>query len=693
MKRVIILQIVLFASVAAAATDPNLVGWWKFDEGTGTIVYDSAGGNNGTLVNGPVWTAGQIDDALSFDGSDDYVAISSFSISTNNGAIGLWFETSADFTANYGSQGYLISKDSQFFGYLTVAGNGTVPYWIVGETNLQNDYFVSIEGVVPVGVWNHIAVSFYNKTAKTYLNGVLIQTVPVTSSSLTLTRIGGRTQEFFNGTIDDVRIYNRALSAEEIWQLYAGEEVNEPTLAGLEITGPNEVAEESTAAYKAIAHYDNGATKDVTTLAEWRAEPNIVAAIDAGQLITGQALYPKQKIKVYAEYTEEQTTVDAEKQVSVLAICPQGNALMFDGVNDYVNVPNNEGLNITGDITISAWVFFAKGGNGYDGSEQAIITKCAANGRYNNPFDFRTSTSPQPALTLIRADGSGHEYVFSTQPISINQWHHVLVRVENKVPDFYVDGIVTGKTLASFTKTPTGNTKPLLIGRRDDGLYLGGLIDDVRIYNRALSAEEIGTVMYGKPTGSDPNLVAYWNFDEGAGQTAADASGHGNNGTLGSSNGIDTADPCWVESDVPWQCTTEQVMLRNLLGATDDKEAANQLIADAKAKERASIQLITDLQKQMNGKERMNAIKAKAQISVAIVQEETASRQIDATIKRLEEALRLLDYEVDSNSGPTLFPPWQPWPHPLPGVNNKKNTQNQPLPYGAKPTTISLRLR
>jgi hypothetical protein len=112
-------------------------------------------------------------------------------------------------------------------------------------------------------------------------------------------------------------------------------------------------------------------------------------------------------------------------------------------------------------------------------------------GGYNNPFDFRTNLTVVPQLMLIRADASGHEIVDSTQPISIRQWHHVLVRVENKVPDFYVDGVVTGKTPTSFTKTPTGNNYPLLIGKRDDGHYFDGVIDDVRIYNRALSADEI----------------------------------------------------------------------------------------------------------------------------------------------------------------------------------------------------------
>ena len=198
----------------------NLISWWKFDEGSGTTAYDSEGSNNGTLVNGPIWTTGQIDGALSFDGSDDYVALSSFTVSTNNGTIALWFKTSADFSANYGGQGNLISQNSKYYSYLAVLGNGTVPYGIYGETNTNSDYFVSMAGAAPVGVWNHIAVSFYNKTAKTYLNSVLIQTSPVADSALTLDRIGGRTTEFFNGKIDDVRFYDTALSAEDIEQLY-----------------------------------------------------------------------------------------------------------------------------------------------------------------------------------------------------------------------------------------------------------------------------------------------------------------------------------------------------------------------------------------------------------------------------------------------------------------------------------------
>ena len=167
-----------------------------------------------------------------------------------------------------------------------------------------------------------------------------------------------------------------------------------------------------------------------------------------------------------------------------------GSALSFDGSGDFVSVPHDASLNITGDITISAWVYVTIGG-----SYQAIVTKCVRGGPRDNPFDFRTNTSAEPQLAFVRADALRHERVYSRTRISLGEWHHVVVRVENKVPDFYIDGVDAGKWAdTTFTKTPTGNIRPLLIGARDDGLYFNGKIDEVAIYDRALSAEEIRQV-------------------------------------------------------------------------------------------------------------------------------------------------------------------------------------------------------
>jgi hypothetical protein len=213
MKKMIFIALVVAALTAVAHAD--LFSHWTFDEGAGTIAHDSAGSNHGMLFNDPAWTTGKIGGALSFDGTDDFVLLPTFSVSTNDGTIALWFKTSGDFSGNYGHQGYLISGSAAFWSYLTLEGGGNHPYRISGETDTQDDYFVATAANF-AGQWNHVAVSFHDKTAKTYLNGGLIDTRSVTDSFLTLDRIGGLSSEFYNGKIDDVRIYDNALSQSEI---------------------------------------------------------------------------------------------------------------------------------------------------------------------------------------------------------------------------------------------------------------------------------------------------------------------------------------------------------------------------------------------------------------------------------------------------------------------------------------------
>lgn len=161
--------------------------------------------------------------------------------------------------------------------------------------------------------------------------------------------------------------------------------------------------------------------------------------------------------------------------------------LSFDGSGDHVSIAHQTNLNITGDITISAWVNLRR-----ESYQHAIVTKCEGNGTQNSPFDFRTWLCVNPCPVFSRADASGREEALCLGVIPVEQWNHVLVRVKNKVPDFYINGAIKGKYGDTiFTKTPTGNTSRVLIGMREDGLPLDGLMDDVRIYNRALTAGEI----------------------------------------------------------------------------------------------------------------------------------------------------------------------------------------------------------
>jgi prepilin-type N-terminal cleavage/methylation domain-containing protein len=201
----------------------GLVGYWSFDEGTGTIAYDLSGyGNNGTLVNGTTWVDGKIGKALSFDGSDDYLVADNIKVNTTQGA-----QNTVIFWMNWSGQntvmpfGWNTSYDlflySNAFGFNTGCSNIE---GFSGTSFLQNS-------------WHNVAAVFYNGTpsfpnVKLYIDGdgksVTHQFGTICSGTVTnrifVSGWGVNSGYKFNGLIDEVRVYNRALSDSEIKALY-----------------------------------------------------------------------------------------------------------------------------------------------------------------------------------------------------------------------------------------------------------------------------------------------------------------------------------------------------------------------------------------------------------------------------------------------------------------------------------------
>jgi len=201
-----------------------LVGYWKFDEGSGTTANDSSGyGNNGTLYNGPTWTSGEVGGALSFDGVDDYMdcGVADWFNSLLNVTISLWVKPGstqlqyADILSAHG-WGYMVEQAGTtnnlfYFSYW----NGSV--W--QGNNIQTQ--------LTAGVWQHFVVQKDGTTIRHFVNGVKtaegsVSGNPVYSfgTKLMISRWSGSGGRYFNGLIDEVRIYNRALSAAEIKALY-----------------------------------------------------------------------------------------------------------------------------------------------------------------------------------------------------------------------------------------------------------------------------------------------------------------------------------------------------------------------------------------------------------------------------------------------------------------------------------------
>ena len=203
-------------------SDPSLVGYWPFDEGSGTTAYDYSGNNNnGTLVNGPTWTTGKVGGALSFDGVDDYVNLGPKPVLDfqNNFTVCTWFKTS-------GTYGVLINNEGRYefapygnYGVMVYAVANTNPGW--NWTSSSHHY---------LNIFQHYCF-VYSASAliKTYINGTNDYSfqgsgnIGDVDSGENDIRIGGRQYNnsfHFNGIIDEVRIYNRALSDSEIKAIY-----------------------------------------------------------------------------------------------------------------------------------------------------------------------------------------------------------------------------------------------------------------------------------------------------------------------------------------------------------------------------------------------------------------------------------------------------------------------------------------
>lgn len=208
----------------------NLVGWWKFDESSGSTAQDSSNQNNtGTLTNmtGSEWTTGKLNNALHFDGANDYVSVpddpSIGSGVTEGITVSMWMKSDVTINTTAGTYRALEKGDCYFLlqGNGSNTGVGSMNFLIKISNNL---YFAEIGSNLIADTWYHVVGTFDGSNVRVYLDGVLIDTSPAVGSmdddGLGL-RIGSDDSgKEFDGQIDDVRIYNRPLSNMEVLVLY-----------------------------------------------------------------------------------------------------------------------------------------------------------------------------------------------------------------------------------------------------------------------------------------------------------------------------------------------------------------------------------------------------------------------------------------------------------------------------------------
>ncbi|MAG19803.1 hypothetical protein CL618_00005, partial [archaeon] len=459
----------------------GLVAYWKFNNGSNsnkTHVYDWADRhrNNGSLDS--KWVSGNISNGLSFDGSDDYVDVGDKTVFefTGDFSVSAWVKST-----NFLTYGRILEKSSTSpywyndggTGYAFDVEAGIVKIGINDGTG--DDVIVSADTNISDGNWHHI-VGVWDRDGNglVYIDGLLNGSGDISGESGALSnngnlRIGksqvGNANDFLNGSIDEVMIFNRSLSSTEILDLWKNQTNGSRTLD----------TDSSLVSYWKLDEDKRNKASDSKGSNDGTLIGYVSPDYETGKFLSGMS---------------------------------------FDGIDDFVNVSDDNSLDILGNITISSWVKLAN-----ENDEMTFVNKWSALGNAGYIFSIGDSGCGNNQLSFL--DGGPSWICSNTATIQDNTWHFVVVAVNDSNTTYYFDGTELGVSGSSDSALNGTNTRSLEIGYRSATANLvNGTIDDLAIYNKTLTADEIfllyKTSRYYNTSGvSDDYNVTFDTFVDG----------------------------------------------------------------------------------------------------------------------------------------------------------------------------------
>ena len=508
----------------------RLLAYWPLDESSGTVAPDTLGAFDGALVNGPVWRPGEgrIDGALDFDGDNDYVDISGLDISSGSGAsFAFWFNAD-DFGVS----------DARFISKATGVQEQD-HYWMVSTLNSTALRFrlkaggntttlISNRGVVQASQWHHVAATYDGSQMRLFLDGAEIASVAKTGGvdadgtvgAALGNQPGGDGNRSFDGRLDDMRVYNYALTAAVIDSLARG---GAPSVVAAPVFSPNggtfsepvSVTLSTSTQGAEIRYTTDGATPtesslryntplNIETTTEIRArafKSGSTPSAIVSALFTINPASSDDRLLAYWPLDESSGTVAPDTLGAFDGALVNGpvwrpgegridGALDFDGDNDYVDI---SGLDISSGSGASFAFWF--NADDFGVSDARFISK--ATGVQEQDHYWMVSTLNSTALRFrLKAGGNTTTLISNRGVVQASQWHHVAATYDGSQMRLFLDGA----EIASVAKTggvDADGTVGAALGNQpggDGNRSFDGRLDDMRVYNYALTATAIDSL-------------------------------------------------------------------------------------------------------------------------------------------------------------------------------------------------------
>jgi uncharacterized repeat protein (TIGR01451 family) len=463
---------------------PGMLAWYKAENNPN----DSVGSNHGTLQNGATFAAGKVGQAFKFNGSGEVTVPNNPTLNVQQLTIDAWVNpaqlgsgdvdviVNKETDSNSGVQYEIGVRTNSDPGGSIPAGN--FAFYVGGQSGLPGEWRGWVDGgaTVPLNVWSHVALTFDGSTVKTYVNGQLKRTISELGGTIATTtgpfKIGARsgTGARFNGLIDEVDLFNRALSQTEIQTIYnAGS-------TGKCLPG----------------------NCDSSRLISWyQAEGNANDSVGSnnGNLRNGVTFVPGQV----------------------------GQAFNFAGNDAQVEIPSNSSINFTTaqDYAVEFFMKSAQQSN----MQGTLVEKWSEPSTAPYPYVVRMYGTTAGGNLLpgtiecAAFDGSVAAIVVSTKAVDDNNWHQVRCnfRHSQKKVEVYLDGQLDGSS-TYVALNNISNDRSLFFGvrgGRGPDVDYDGLLDEVKIYE--LSSGNCAEVCTPLPANSVSWFSAEGNANDSVG--------------------------------------------------------------------------------------------------------------------------------------------------------------------------------